>query len=182
MTSPFSQEILLDGKISSAAARERWEQAADSGARRAKVKGKALYLHSRTGSLGTGKYVLHYYQAYGNDFCDAVFTGEIYEYDEGQSQITGKITVSRSMKLFAVLLMVFSFPLALIIEAILYYTTPFMEVIPFMPANFAFNQIFVVAAATISLILIAVMCLFVDKRRVKEIMDYLHEFLREENQ
>jgi len=176
----FSADIVLDGAISTDAARDKWDKAIESGARKAKVKGKNLFLHSRTGALGTGKYVLHYHREYGKDFCDAVFTGDIYDYDEGTSQITGKITVSKSMRIFGIALTALSLPLAFIFEWILFFVTPHLEVIPFMPSGFEFNQLFVIIAATLAIGAIGILCLIVDKRRVKDIMDYLHEFLQEE--
>jgi hypothetical protein len=177
----FFQEIVLDGNISTAEAREKWENAIESGARKMKVKGKSLFLHSRTGSLGTGKYVLHYHREYGRDFCDAVFTGEIFEYEEGTSQIHGKVTVSKQMKRFGIILAILSFPLAIVFDWILFYITPHLAVIPFMPEGFQFNQLFVLIAATLAIIAIGIMCMMIDKRRVKEIMDYLQDFLRKEN-
>ncbi|MCL1904151.1 MAG: hypothetical protein FWF94_07025 [Oscillospiraceae bacterium] len=177
----FSTEIILDGEIPSTDAKLKWERAAESGARVGRVKGKALFLHSHK----EHKYSLHYYQSYGKDLCDIMFTGEIFEYDEGKSQISGKITVSEAMKLFAWIIIIASFPLALLFNLILYYITPFVEgYMPFLTKlpETGYNGVFSFAGAAVALVIVGIMSLKVDKRKVKTVMDYLHEFLQREEE
>jgi hypothetical protein len=172
----FKSEIILDGKIPSEQARKKWDEAVDSGAGKVKIKGKSLFVHSRRNN----KCVLHYYQSYASDLCDTMFTGEIFAYDENGSQITGKITVSSAMKRFAGILTVLAIPLAFVFAMILEYTIPYLyERLPFMRniLHFLDNWGFNFIGAAVTLAAIAVMCLIVDKRRVKDVMDYLHDFL-----
>ena len=173
-TGLFSLEIVVDGKISSTEAREKWEQTMDSSARKAKIKGKPLFLHSRHAKQ-RHKYVLHYYQSYGRDFCDTMFTGEIFEYDDGKSQITGKITTSTSMKRFAAALFILAIPLAFLFNVGLYHLAPYLTFLP------SLNELFTFIGAALVIISIGIMCLIIDKRKIRKITDYLHEFLQEES-
>jgi hypothetical protein len=172
----FSSEIVLAGDITTGEARQKWEQAAVSNARKSKIKGKPLFLHSQK----KGKYVLHYYQSYGNDVCDAMFTGEIFDYDGGGCQVTGKVTVSSFMKRFAAVLAVAAFPLAILFGIVLRYV-----LILFDQSNAYERELiqdfFAVCGAFFVIAGIAVMCLIVDKRRVQSIMEYLNNFIKKEN-
>ena len=168
MNNPFSAEVILDSPLSTAQAGQKWKQEVESCARKGKTKGKALFLHS----FKEGKCVLHYYQNYGGDFCDTVFTGEISEYDNG-SQITGNVTVPKSMRWFAAALIVASIPLSILFNFILY------RVVPSLSGSSYMIEVSTFVGAMLALIAIAIMSLMTDKRKVKVIMDYLHEFLRE---
>ncbi|MCL1789393.1 MAG: hypothetical protein FWG33_03465 [Oscillospiraceae bacterium] len=177
----FSTEIILDGEIPSGDARQKWKKEVESDARKGKIKGKALFLHSHKNN----KLVLRYYQSYGKDFCDTMFTGEIFSYDDGKSQITGKITVPETMRRFAWGLIAASFPIALLFNLILYFTAPFFEeYMPFLPKlpETGYNGVFTFSGAVLILIIIGIMCLTVDKRKIKSVVDYLHEFLQEEQE
>jgi len=178
----FKSEIVVDGVIPTSHARSKWEHAVRSGATRMKIKGKALFLHSYSKD---NRCVLNYYQNYGGDFCSATFTGEIFDYDEGKSQITGNVTASASVKRFAWGLLAASLPSALLFSALLFFSTPFLrESVPFLQGLLLFSDNVVVSFAGTMLVLtaIAIMCFVVDKRRSKEIMDYLHKFLQEDLQ
>jgi hypothetical protein len=171
----FSTEIILDGAIPSSDARQKWKKAIESNARKAKIKGKILFLHS----LKDNKYILHYYQSYGRDFCDTMFTGEIFEYDDNKSQITGKITAPVTMKRFAWGLIAASLPLAFLLNVILYYAVPHFTITQGMDMpETGYNGVFIFGGTALALIAIAVMSLMVDKRKAKAVMDYLHEFLQ----
>ncbi|MCL2037359.1 MAG: hypothetical protein FWG83_08265 [Oscillospiraceae bacterium] len=185
----FSPEIVLDGTLSTAEARLKWEKETESGARQAKVKGKALFLHSLApekpakSSKEGGRYVLHYYSNYGGDFCDAVFSGEIFEYEDTRSQILGKVTVSRSMKRFSIILFVLALPLAVLFDMMVYFGKPRLyEAMPSMRSilNYIDSSILTIFIATSVTVAAGIMCLIVDKRKVKEIMDYLNDFLKED--
>jgi hypothetical protein len=178
MLSPFKAEIVLDGELTSAQAREKWEHTATAEARKKKVRGKATYVHST--SAKTRKYILYYYHNYGGDFCDTMFTGEIFEYDEGRCQVSGKVTASTAAKRFAGVLIAFSIPLAFLFNMIMYYATPHLEILPFMPSGFKYNELFVFIGAILVINAIAILSLCVDNRRVRNITDYLHEFLKSE--
>ena len=107
-----------------------------------------------------------------------MFTGEIFEYYDGKCQASGKITTSTAMKRFAGLLIAVSIPLAFLFNVILYHISLFFEVLPFMPENFSLNELFTFVGALVVLIAIAIMCFAIDKRKVRAVTDYLHEFLR----
>jgi len=181
MTSPFKTEITLEGELSSQAAREKWEQTSlEVGKKvnkRKKKRGSPLFVHSKY----KGKYVLYYYHNYGGDFCDTMFTGEIFEYDEGKCQVTGFVTASTSLRRFAVALFALAAPLALGFTLLVYYIAPFLEVAPLLSEGFEHNIGLVFVGAVAAVAAIAVLCLFVDNRRVKSILDYLNEFLKEES-
>ncbi|MCL2754724.1 MAG: hypothetical protein FWD35_03270, partial [Oscillospiraceae bacterium] len=132
MTSPFKADIVLDGELSPEKAREKWKQTAlDVGKRinrGKKVKGSPMYIHSHDSK--TRRYILYYYHNYGGDFCDTMFTGEIFEYDDGKCQISGRVTASRFMKRFAVVLAALSLPLALVLTVVISYISLYLEVTP----------------------------------------------------
>ncbi|MCL2071582.1 MAG: hypothetical protein FWH07_05030 [Oscillospiraceae bacterium] len=178
MMSLFSAEIILDGAVSSSEARTNWKNAVESDAHKVKVKGKTLFLHS----YKDNRCVLHYYQSYGRDFCDTMFIGEIFEYGEGGSQITGKITASTAMKRFAWIMIAASLPLAFLFNAVLYYSLIFLDKLnPYITTarDTGLYGIFTFAAAAITSVIIGIMCLIVDKRKLKAITDYLYNFLKE---
>jgi hypothetical protein len=178
----FSQEIVLDGHITSAEAREKWADEVESGARKAKVKGKSLYLHSyeKTSKL-LKKCVLYYYRDYGRDFCDSMFTGEIFEYEDGGCQITGVVTVPKAMKRFAIALIALSLPLARLFNEILFAVSPLLNINFYTLDRTTFEVMtFIIVALTF--ITIGFMCMVVDKNKVNGIIEYLHGFLRDENQ
>lgn len=158
----FSTEILTDGEISVDEARRKWNETAESQARKTKVKGKALFLHGVKGN----KFTLFYHQSYGTDWCDTVFTGEIAEYDDGKSQIFGKVTASPTMKKFAAGLAIGTVPVLLTIWIVLYCFGVYM------PALVSYAVIVIAAVS-------AVMSLAVDKGKAKIITEYLYEFLKE---
>jgi hypothetical protein len=180
MASPmslFKADIVLDGELSSTQAREKWERTAVDTARQAnkgKIKGRAVYVHGGV----AGKYVLYYYHNFGGDFCDTMFTGEIFEYDEGKCQVTGRITVSTSVKRFAAVLFALSIPLGILFELIIHHVSPYL-MIPQLSPDFDYNNWLVFGGAFLAVNAIAVLCLCVDNRRVRNITDYLHEFLKE---
>jgi hypothetical protein len=175
MASIFKAEIVLDGELSSADAQQKWEDTALKEARKARVKGKPLYIHARS----RGKYVLYYYHNFGGDFCDTMFTGEIFEYDEGKSQITGKITASTAMKRFAVVLFLLSLPLALLFDMLMLYLIPYLQIMESYENNQLF-QIFAFGGTVVTINAIAVLSLCIDNRRVHNIMEYLNDFLKDE--
>jgi hypothetical protein len=170
MNSPFKSDIVVDGTLASTNAKLKWEKVAISNAMKLRIKGKPLFVHSRK----ENKYILNYYQSYGRDFCDATFVGEIFEYDEGGSQITGKVTASTSVKRFGLGLIALSLPLAFVFNEILHLVLP--------GSREPIQELFAFSGAALALIVIAIMCFIVDKRRVKEIMEYLNKFLQEEEQ
>jgi hypothetical protein len=177
MASLFKAEIVLDGELTTEQAREKWEQTATAQARGAKVRGKAVYIHSR--SPKSGKYILYYYHNFGGDFCDTMFTGEIFEYDEGKCQVLGHVTASTGIRRFSRALMILSVPLGFLFNVIMYYLTPYLAVLPFMPGDpRGYSETFMFAGAVLVINAIAVLCLFVDNRRVRSITDYLHTFLK----
>jgi hypothetical protein len=179
MTSPFKVMIHLDGELTSAQAKKKWEDTAVSEARKAKIKGRATYRHS----VSKGKYILYYYHNYGGDFCDTMFTGEIYEYDEGKCQITGKVTASKGLKRFSAVLIALSAPLALLFTMLVYHVAPHLpynETMRILTEGFEHNIAFIFGGTVTAFIAIAILCLWVDNRRVKSIMDYLSVFLKEE--
>jgi hypothetical protein len=180
MASPFSAEIILDGAISSDEARAKWEEVAASSARRIPPVGMPHFIHAAHAGRGSKHtlYCLYYHRSYGRDFCDAMFSGEIYEYDDGGCQITGKITASTNMRRFAWGLIAASLPLALLFDLLLYTISPYLEVVPMLAEDFDYNELLVLLGAMLALIAVGIMCLTVDKRRVKDISDYLHEFLQ----
>jgi len=160
----FAAEILTDGELSASRAREKWAETAESQARKVKVKGKALFLHG----MKDGKLTLAYYQSYGNDICDTVFTGELSEYDDGKSQLYGKVTASPAMKRFAVGIGAGIIPLLALVFAVGYYGFGV-----YLPSVVYYAG---VAAAAVS----AVMSLAVDKNKTKLISEYLYNFLKED--
>ena len=175
--SMFSPEIVLAGHMSSEEARDKWEKAVESGARQGKVTGKSLFLHSyeNTSKL-LKKCVLHYYQCYGNDFCDAMFTGEIYDYEDGNCQIHGKVTVPPAMKRFSVILFVLAIPLASLLNEVLYRMRQFSNLV----INTRNIEYFTFFGGVLAIVAIGIMCRMVDKRKVKHIIEYLNEFLKKD--
>jgi uncharacterized protein YjeT (DUF2065 family) len=177
----ISAEIVVDGNITPEEARLKWEQTAVSSSRKVKIKGKSLFLHLKK----DGKYVLQYYQNYGSDVCDAVFIGDIYEYDENGSQITGKVKAPRSMKILSIILFVLALPIAVLINTLLYYVLPTLSQ-PKMADDMIYMgdavlELLTIAGSGLVIIVIGVMCLIVDKRKVSAIIDYLYNFLRRDN-
>jgi len=160
----FAVSVLTDGELSANRARLKWSETIEAQSRKAKIKGKALFLHGMKG----GKFTLAYYQSYGTDWCDTVFTGEIAEYDDGKSQIFGKVTASPAMKRFAVGAAVGIIPLLLLIFVVSYYGFGV-----YLPSVVYYGGI---AAAAVS----AVMSLAVDKNKTKIISEYLYNFLKED--
>ncbi|MCL1832196.1 MAG: hypothetical protein FWG45_04705, partial [Oscillospiraceae bacterium] len=101
MTSPFKAQIITDGELTTAQAREKWEAAALSQSRRTRKresKGQPLYVHATRADKS--QYILYYHHSYGKDFCDTMFVGEIYAYDDNKCQVTGKVTASTAVRRF----------------------------------------------------------------------------------
>jgi len=174
----FAIELVTDGTLAPDEARSKWDKEVRAGAMKMKTKGNALFLHAHNKE---NRCVLHYYKCYGKDFCDATFTGEISEYDTG-CQITGKVTAPSSLKRFGWILIALSIPLAFVLNIALQYVLFYLEYAPKIAQDDFSQFIFNFIAILLVLNSAAVMCFVVDKRRVSEIMSYLHKFLQEDSQ
>jgi len=184
LTSLFSAEILIDGELSSKQARNKWEKVALKTAmqinkrsrKKANGKGRALYVH--TTSTKDRKYVLYYHHNYGSDFCDTMFKGEIFDYDDGKCQILGKVTASTGIKRFSRIIMLLSIPLAILFNQLFYFVGSRVEILPFMPHGYEYNALYIFGGTILTLNAIAIMCLCIDNKKVRAISDYLNEFLK----
>ena len=172
----FREEIVIDGEISAEEALRKWDNVTPK-----PIKGSAMFFHSRS-KRGNDKLILKYYSSYGRDFCDAEFSGHIEPFDDGKCMVTGKVTASRSMKVFATVFAAVAFPLSWVLAILLYYVDRFArlfmselpQILPSLDDDTGLW--FLVGLITLTLAIIAMMCLIIDRNKVNAIMQYLHKF------
>ncbi|MCL1831677.1 MAG: hypothetical protein FWG45_02050, partial [Oscillospiraceae bacterium] len=84
-----------------------------------------------------------------------------------------------AVRRFAAVLFALSLPLALLFELIILRLSPFIESLNILPRDFDYTGWYIFAGALLTINAMGVLCLFVDNRRVRNITDYIHNFLKE---
>lgn len=158
MKKHFEKQIALTGSLSAEEAKQKWK---DNETLSEKIIGKPFYEYSsRVNTRGEEEFTMNYHMSYKKDFCDTMFSGEIFN-DDDTCQLHGYIKATPLMKRFALI-----FLICCVVLGGLY-----LVFAPFGYPLYGF-LIFIVLGITV-----AFLSLKVDNGRINRVMEALQEFI-----